>query len=99
MLEVRDLRKNYGTTPALAGVSFKVDLLAGQKTGLYLDQLGNYQAIAPLAAGKSVLDCFCNQGGFALACARAGAVSVLGIDASEPAVAAATANAAIELPL
>jgi 23S rRNA (cytosine1962-C5)-methyltransferase len=74
--------------------SFLVDLLGGQKTGLYLDQLDNYAAVAALAKGKRVLDCFCNQGGFALACALGGAASVLGLDASESAVAAATANAA-----
>jgi len=74
--------------------AFTVDLLGGQKTGLYLDQLDNYAAVAALARGRRVLDCFCNQGGFALACAMAGASSVLGLDASETAVAAATANAA-----
>jgi 23S rRNA (cytosine1962-C5)-methyltransferase len=72
---------------------FTVDLLGGQKTGLYLDQFDNYAAVAALARGKRVLDCFCNQGGFALACAMAGASSVLGLDASEAAVAAATSNA------
>ena len=74
--------------------SFTVDLLGGQKTGLYLDQFDNYAAVAALARGRRVLDCFCNQGGFALACAMAGATSVLGLDASETAVATATANAA-----
>jgi 23S rRNA (cytosine1962-C5)-methyltransferase len=73
---------------------FTVDLLGGQKTGLYLDQFDNYAAVASLARGKRVLDCFCNQGGFALACAKAGAASVLGLDSSETAIAAATANAA-----
>ncbi len=74
--------------------SFLVDLLGGQKTGLYLDQLDNYAAVAAFARGRRVLDAFCNQGGFALACALAGAVSVTGIDASESAVAAAKDNAA-----
>ncbi len=73
--------------------SFHVDLLGGQKTGLYLDQLDNYAQVAALAAGKRVLDCFCNQGGFALACAKAGAASVLGLDASENAIATARDNA------
>jgi 23S rRNA (cytosine1962-C5)-methyltransferase len=74
--------------------SFLVDLSAGQKTGLYLDQLENYAAVARWAKGRRVLDAFCNQGGFALACAQAGAASVLGLDASEPAIATATENAA-----
>jgi 23S rRNA (cytosine1962-C5)-methyltransferase len=75
------------------GLSFLVDLMAGQKTGLYLDQLGNYGAVAEMAQGKRVLDCFTNQGGFALACARAGAASVTAVDSSAPALANAAANA------
>ena len=75
------------------GLSFLVDLMAGQKTGLYLDQLGNYGAIADMAEGKRVLDCFTNQGGFALAAARGGAESVTAVDSSGPALANAAANA------
>lgn len=75
------------------GLSFLVDLIGGQKTGLYLDQLGNYGAVAEMADGKRVLDCFTNQGGFALACARAGAASVTAVDSSVPALANAAANA------
>jgi 23S rRNA (cytosine1962-C5)-methyltransferase len=75
------------------GLSFLVDLLAGQKTGLYLDQLGNYGAIGEMADGKRVLDCFTNQGGFALACARGGAASVTAVDSSAPALANAASNA------
>ena len=44
-----------------------------EEDGLYLDQLDNYAAVARFARGRRVLDCFCNQGGFALACALAGA--------------------------
>ncbi|MGI8604186.1 MAG: class I SAM-dependent rRNA methyltransferase [Verrucomicrobiales bacterium] len=73
--------------------SLSVDLLGGQKTGLYLDQLENCAQVARFARGRRVLDCFCNQGAFALACAKAGAQSVLGVDASGPAVAAAAENA------
>ncbi len=76
------------------GLRQDVDLLEGQKTGIYLDQLDNYAAAATYAGGKAVLDCFCNQGGFALHAARAGAASVLAIDISEGAVAATLANAA-----
>ena len=75
------------------GVKFEIDLLDGQKTGLYLDQLDAHTAIAKLAKGKRVLDCFCNQGGFALACAKAGAESVTAVDSSEPAIAATLRNA------
>ena len=78
---------------AEGGVKFEIDLLDGQKTGLYLDQLDAHREVAKLAKGKRVLDCFCNQGGFALACAKAGATSVTAVDSSEPAIAAALRNA------
>lgn len=88
----------WGEAPApfqidLPTGSFTVDLLHGQKTGLYLDQLDNYAQVAAFAAGRRVLDCFCNQGGFALACAKAGALSVTGVDSSEAAISAARENA------
>jgi 23S rRNA (cytosine1962-C5)-methyltransferase len=73
--------------------SFLIDLPGGQKTGIYLDQLDNYRDSATRAAGKRVLDCFCNQGGFALACAKAGATHVTAVDVSESAISAARANA------
>ncbi len=89
----------HGTSPEAFrlttrdGLTFLIDLVDGQKTGIYLDQLDNYRLTARHAAGKQVLDCFSNQGGFALACARAGATHVTAIDASESAMAAAKANA------
>ncbi|MCP5538182.1 MAG: class I SAM-dependent rRNA methyltransferase [Akkermansiaceae bacterium] len=75
------------------GVKFEIDLLDGQKTGLYLDQLDAHRELAKLAKGKRVLDCFCNQGGFALACAKAGAASVTAVDSSGPAIEATLRNA------
>ncbi len=75
--------------------AFHVDLIDGQKTGLYLDQLDNYQAAAQLAKGRRVLDCFTNQGGFAQACALAGAAEVTAVDISESAIATAQKNAEI----
>lgn len=77
------------------GSAFHADLLEGQKTGLYLDQLDNYQQVAKLARGRRVLDCFCNQGGFAQAAALAGAAEVTAVDISESAVALAAKNAAV----
>ena len=76
-----------------AGMTFQIDVWDGQKTGLYLDQIDNYAGVARLAKGKRVLDCFCNQGGFAQACALAGATEVTGVDASEGALASAAINA------
>jgi 23S rRNA (cytosine1962-C5)-methyltransferase len=77
------------------GSAFHVDLLEGQKTGLYLDQLDNYQQVAALARGRRVLDCFTNQGGFAQACALAGATEVTAVDVSESAIMTAGRNAEI----
>lgn len=77
------------------GSAFHADLLEGQKTGLYLDQLDNYQQVARLAKGRRVLDCFSNQGGFAQACALAGATEVTAVDISESATAVAKENAKI----
>jgi len=75
------------------GLAQEIDLMEGQKTGLYLDQLDNYAAVGALSKGRSVLDCFCNQGGFALHAARGGAASVLALDISVGAVEATRANA------
>ena len=77
----------------VGGVQASVDLMGGQKTGMYLDQLDQHARVAQLAKGRRVLDAFCNQGGFGLACAKAGATSVLGLDSSEDAVVAARAAA------
>ncbi len=93
-----ETRPLHGAPPApfavdAGPVSFSVDLLGGQKTGLYLDQLDNYARVAELAAGRSVLDCFTNQGGFALHAAARGAGQVTGVDSSAAAIAAARSNA------
>ena len=52
------------------GLAFEVDLLRGQKTGIYLDQRENYLAAARYAPGRA-LDCFTSTGGFALHLAAA----------------------------
>ena len=74
-------------------LDFEVDLFDGQKTGLYLDQLQSHAEVAKLAKGKRVLDCFTNQGGFALACAKAGAAKVSAVDVSATACEASRHNA------
>jgi len=77
----------------VGGIRQDVDLLEGQKTGIYLDQLDNYAAVGKLSESKRVLDCFCNQGGFALHAAKGGAASVTAVDISAPAVEATRKNA------
>jgi 23S rRNA (cytosine1962-C5)-methyltransferase len=74
-------------------IKFDVDLLHGQKTGFYLDQKDNYGIIAQYARGRRVLDCFTSQGAFALACARAGASEVTGVEANTESLEAARENA------
>lgn len=75
------------------GIRYTVDFENGQKTGFFLDQKYNRQAVARLARGKTVLDCFTHTGSFALNAGIAGAASVLGVDASELGVAQARENA------
>jgi 23S rRNA (cytosine1962-C5)-methyltransferase len=78
-----------------SGIFYRIDLLRGQKTGFFLDQKVNRQAVAAYCRGRSVLDCFCNVGGFALQAAKAGAVKVRAIDASQAAVTQARENAVL----
>jgi len=78
----------------LAGITFEIDVLHGQKTGFYLDQVENYRLVADWAIGRRVLDCFANQGAFALACAKAGAAAVTAVEISAEAAALIAANAA-----
>jgi 23S rRNA (cytosine1962-C5)-methyltransferase len=75
------------------GLRFEIDVLAGQKTGFYLDQLDNYETVSRLAAGLRVLDCFSNQGAFAIACAKAGAASVTAVEISADLVQSINQNA------
>jgi 23S rRNA (cytosine1962-C5)-methyltransferase len=75
------------------GFDYWLDLQGGQKTGFYLDQRRQHAAVAKYARGRRVLDAFCNQGAFALHCARAGATQVLGLDSAFDAIAQAKKNA------
>ncbi len=64
------------------GLQYNVDFGTGQKTGLFLDQTENRIRTGLLASGKSVLDCFCNTGGFGLHAMQNGASSVTFVDYS-----------------
>ncbi|MCU1376802.1 MAG: rRNA methyltransferase, partial [Actinomycetia bacterium] len=77
------------------GLKFKVEVDAGHKTGFYLDQRDNRLLLRNIAAGKDVLDCFCDTGGFALNALRGGARSVMAIDSSGLALDMARANATL----
>lgn len=95
-----DLRSGVlrGTPSQIAieieGVNVEVDALRGHKTGFYLDQKHNYGIVAGYARDRRVLDCFTNQGAFALTCARAGAAGVTGVEENSENIAAAKRNAA-----
>ena len=75
------------------GVRYEVDFANGQKTGFFLDQKYNRAAVAKLARGRHVLDCFTHTGSFALNAAHGGAAYVNAVDISELAVAQARKNA------
>jgi 23S rRNA (cytosine1962-C5)-methyltransferase len=77
----------------LNGLKFETDLTGGHKTGMYLDQQVNYQAVSQFAKGAQVLDCFSFLGGFGLHAARAGAAHVHFLDQSEDAIEASKRNA------
>ena len=77
------------------GVRYDVDYINGQKTGFFLDQKYNRAAVARLAPGKKVLDCFTHTGAFGLNCALAGAEHVTSVDISDTALDTARRNAAL----
>lgn len=77
------------------GIVYTVDVENGQKTGFFLDQKYNRQAIAKIARGRHVLDCFTHTGSFALNAAKGGAASVTAVDISAEAVRMAEHNAKI----
>ena len=77
------------------GLTFLVDVAAGQKTGSFLDQRDNRRAAAGYVRGGSVLDLFSYAGGFGITAAKLGdAQSVVCVDSSEPALETARLNAA-----
>jgi 23S rRNA (cytosine1962-C5)-methyltransferase len=92
-----ETRIAQGDVPAavavwMNGLRMEADLVAGQKTGIFLDQRENYVAAAAYAAGAA-LDCFTSTGGFALQMASR-CERVEAVDSSGPALAIAARNAA-----
>jgi len=74
------------------GILYEIDFENVQKTGFYFDQTDNRAFIEKLSEGKSVLDAFCNQGGFGLHALKANASTVDFLDSSETALISAEAN-------
>ncbi|NLM40980.1 MAG: class I SAM-dependent rRNA methyltransferase [Firmicutes bacterium] len=75
------------------GVSYLVDVENGQKTGFFLDQKYNRAAIARIAQGRRVLDCFTHTGSFGLNAALGGAEHVTCVDISQAVIDLAKENA------
>ena len=74
------------------GLRYDVDYIEGQKTGFFLDQKYNRQAVARLARDRRVLDCFTHTGAFALNAAAARAAHVTAVDVSQFALELAAEN-------
>ena len=74
------------------GLRFGVDLVHGQKGGLFLDQRDNRALVRTMAAGRSVLNLFGYTGGFSIYAAAGGARATVTVDAAAPAIAAARRN-------
>ena len=77
------------------GIRYEVDVVAGQKTGFYLDQRDNRARVGLLADGREMLNGFSYTGGFTLSALAGGARSVLSIDSSGPALELAKRNLAL----
>jgi len=75
------------------GAKFVVDILNGQKTGFYYDQLDNRKYISTIAKHKNVLDLCCYTGSFSILCALSGSKNVVGVDSSSYAIDLAKENA------
>lgn len=74
------------------GRHFLVDVIAGQKTGFFLDQRENRDRVGALARGRRVLNTFAYTGGFSIAAALGGATRVTTVDLAAPAVDGARRN-------
>ena len=69
------------------GIKYEVNVRIGHKTGFYLDQRDNREAVAAHASGREVLNCFSYTGGFGVAAAVGGAKFVTNLDSSQNALA------------
>ncbi|MEK7475245.1 MAG: class I SAM-dependent rRNA methyltransferase [Candidatus Coatesbacteria bacterium] len=76
-----------GLVPFTAGgLDLVADVLAGQKTGFYLDQRDSWEALRPLGSGRRILDACCYTGAFGLSLLKGGGEALTGIDSSQRAV-------------
>ena len=68
------------------GLSYRIDIERGQKTGFYIDQRDSRLRLRGLASGRRVLDLFCYTGGFAMNALKAGAARVVAVDRQQAAL-------------
>ena len=80
------------------GLSFRIDWLRGQKTGLFVDQRENRALVERYAKDKDVLNMFCYTGGFSLYALRGGAKTVDSVDISQKAIDLVNINVAKNFP-
>jgi 23S rRNA (cytosine1962-C5)-methyltransferase len=88
----------YGEVPSEVtisehGINYCVSVSSGQKTGYFFDQHENRAIVRRYAQDRSVLDCFCYVGGFAINAAAGGATKVVAVDESGEATRLAALNA------
>lgn len=74
------------------GMRLGVDLVRGQKTGLFFDHRENRRWVRTVSAGSTVLNLFSYTGGFSVAAALGGARAVTSVDIAEGAVRAVAEN-------
>lgn len=71
------------------GLQLSVDLIEGQKTGLFLDHRPSRRVVRKISAGLRVLDLYSYVGGFSAAAGLGGAAQVCTVDIAAGAIAAA----------
>jgi 23S rRNA (cytosine1962-C5)-methyltransferase len=64
------------------GLKFMADVVAGQKTGFFLDQRENRLKVREMAKGRSVLNVFSYSGGFSVYAFAGGCNSVVEVDSN-----------------
>lgn len=77
------------------GIRFSAHVIAGHKTGYFLDHRYNRHQVGLISKGKTVLDVFAYAGGFSVHALMGGATAVTSLDISAQALEVAKANAAL----
>jgi len=90
--ETISVRVEFGAPPQSRtaitehGMTLLVDLMHGQKTGLFLDHRESRKRVRELARDKRVLNLYGYTGGFSIAAGLGGATSVTTVDIARPAI-------------